>query len=151
MFFAGEIVVRHKAKLLALVERYPKVSAVLAVGLLSIPNVFYESTKNHATLFFLCGSCIVFVMIIKFKTWLAGKRILTFIGDYSYSIYLFHFPILLVLRAVVRSKSWGWYVLWFALTIVITILVSVLVQKGDDWLKRTVGGKIKCYSHHRCF
>lgn len=79
----------------------------------------------------------IFIFSIQFsrvlQKWLKNNKVLLFIGNSSYEIYLLHYVILVKMRDITKNTLWIMLV-----TIGVTIVMSVLVRKIVDKLKKSI-------------
>jgi peptidoglycan/LPS O-acetylase OafA/YrhL len=63
------------------------------------------------------------------RNWVLTNRVSVFIGDVSYSIYLFHFPVIILLSAKMPDRGGSYYVAAIALTLGLAVLSWALVEE----------------------
>ena len=118
---------------------YPALLIIEAVTSTDIPHPAYSNvplTVVGYTLASVFAAALIVTLTTRSETSLIRRifrnKILVFWGNRSYSIYLFHMPVgLILLDYLWRSGQRGWhiYVIYIGLTFGITILISILTWR----------------------
>lgn len=63
------------------------------------------------------------------------NRLMTYIGDISYSVYLWHLPVIILLKPVLGADTLGYYVGVLAITAVLSVVSYHLIEKPMRYAK----------------
>ncbi len=128
---------------------YPALLILEVVTNTGTPHPAYNMTLTLVgyTLAAVFAAALITTLTTRSKTSVIRRifrnKVLVFIGDHSYSIYLFHAPVCLVLLDLLwRNGFRGWYImiiyiaLSFGITVIISLLTYRFVEKPALDLKR---------------
>ncbi|WP_087955700.1 acyltransferase family protein [Bacillus cereus] len=158
MFMVGMLIFKHQEKLIYLYRNMKKFNKgfLIALGvILYLYSILIYGFSRNDTTFLLkdwgvvIGVSIFIIMAmsnLKVKAFL-NKSVFVYLGEISYSIYLCHFPIMMVLFKLLYTKIPIFFLL--ALCISMTILFSIvsyhlIEKKCINWAKqRTINFRKK--------
>lgn len=115
---------------LNLVRRYAGIAAVAAFALFAWAKIPFLSI-NYA-LVSLMTTAVIGFLATRPETLLHkifSNNLLAFFGKYSYALYLFHLPVLVILLNVLWKTGWrGWWMfaLYCALALALTVIAALL-------------------------
>ncbi len=101
------------------------------VPIVASSNYFVDSTFSLILPYFICSALIVVARQIALSdTW---QKIISTIAGYSFGIYLFHVPVIYLLRHWVGSylDMWVLMALMFVLSIAVSVAMTALLRKLD--------------------
>ncbi|WP_242215416.1 acyltransferase [Bacillus cereus group sp. BfR-BA-01383] len=151
MFMVGMLLFKHQEKLIYLYKNMKKFKKgfLIALGIiLYLYSILIYGFSRNGTTFLLkdwgvvIGVSIFIIMAmsnLKVKAFL-NKNVFVYLGEISYSIYLCHFPIMMVLFKLLYSKIPIFFLLILCITM--TILCSIvsyhlIEKKCINWAKQT--------------
>lgn len=146
MFYLGIILALNKNLILEIINKYD--NYFISTFFFILGAILYKSRYSLNFLFLnynyiisLMGSMIFLLLAMKnglFKT-ILNSRIIMFFGKISYSLYLLHFPILLVVTSLFSDQVY----FIFPISILATIILSYLSFKFIENPFVEIGKKIK--------
>ncbi|QWG33649.1 acyltransferase [Bacillus mycoides] len=150
MFMVGMLLFKHQEKLIYLYRNMKKINKgfLIALGIiLYLYSILIYGLSRNDTTFLLkdwgvvIGVSIFIIMAmsnLKVKAFL-NKSVFVYLGEISYSIYLCHFPIMMVLFKLLYTKIPIFFLLTLCMTM--TILFSIvsyhlIEKKCINWAKQ---------------
>ena len=138
VFVAGVVVFHYHSRIKKIISNYSKALFFIGITLMYLSYLFTENAGSY-TIFSLAWICILFAVAERKIHRNLFIKILIKIGDYSYGIFLIHFPILLLFRNIVSEYSVYKISLYFIFTFglsmisgyLLTILVNMLIEKTE--------------------
>ncbi|WP_087944593.1 acyltransferase family protein [Bacillus mycoides] len=150
MFMVGMLIFKHQEKLIYLYRNMKKINKgfLIALGvILYLYSILIYGFSRNDTTFLLkdwgvvIGVSIFIIMAmsnLKVKAFL-NKSVFVYLGEISYSIYLCHFPIMMVLFKLLYTKIPIFFllVLCISMTILLSIVSYHLIEKKCiNWAKQ---------------
>lgn len=118
---------------------------IFGIILLGIGGNYFLGVKEVISDYFVSwittiGWFIIIFLLLKYprKLKIFANKPFVFIGNISYSFYLWHYIILLALRPIVSIETIGYvvYIVWGILSFGLTVILSILTEKFQEKLSQ---------------
>lgn len=151
MFVVGALLAKNRMKLIEFLFKGGRLIRIIVVfigvGAYTYAWWFFRNTKSIHTVFindwFICLGAAIFIIIALSSVTVANllhKKPILLLGKMSYSIYLYHVPILLAYVYVFYKKIPMWSIL--SISLVSTLLISFFSYKYIEKFSVTIGKHI---------